>query len=234
MLCRPTYYYSSTITIAYDAHGTIGGLVVKASGGHFWQGFASGAASSLVSSCIGAACAHSCSVQWQRAAMIAGGALAGGVSSTIVGGNFWEGVCNGLICAGLNHAMHLVVDGGGIPLKRWLKDHANKYKHHWQTDIVNPEGRCKAAMAANIGHYFGSKNGGENYYWGRFKSLYEVDRNVSLEEYFNDCGFDFEIVGRKIRTGCETLFERYFWFLVHYFLKNMYVCKPFLFLKSLI
>lgn len=129
--------------------------------------------------------------------MVAAGTLSGGVTASMAGGSFWDGVCNGLICSGLNHALHLVVEGGGKPFVRWLKDHANKYKHHYQTDIVNPEGRCKAAMAANIGHYFGSKNGGENYYWGRFKSLYEVDRNVSLVEYFSDCGFDFEIVGNN-------------------------------------
>lgn len=80
-----------------------------------WQGFASGAVSSLVCSSIGVACAKSCSVQWQRAAMIAGGALAGGVSATIAGGNFWDGVCNGLICAGLNHAMHLTCEAMSGP-----------------------------------------------------------------------------------------------------------------------
>lgn len=54
--------------------------------------------------------------------MIAGGALAGGVSATIAGGNFWDGVCNGLICAGLNHAMHLVVEGDGKLIKATLKN----------------------------------------------------------------------------------------------------------------
>lgn len=43
---------------------------------------------------------------------VAAGALSGGITAKIAGGDFWEGVCNGLICAGLNHAMHLVVEGG--------------------------------------------------------------------------------------------------------------------------
>lgn len=29
--------------------------------------------------------------------------------ATMAGGDFWEGVCNSLICSGLNHAMHLAV-----------------------------------------------------------------------------------------------------------------------------
>ena len=36
------------------------------------------------------------------------GGLAGGVSSSIAGGEFIDGLCNGLICAGLNHVLHWV------------------------------------------------------------------------------------------------------------------------------
>ena len=179
---------------------TSSGLASMASGGKFWQGFATGAVSSVVSSATDGICGL-CKVPkgWTKAAVVAAGCLSGGVTATMAGGNFWEGVCSGLICAGLNHAMHLVVEGD-IPYKRFLKDHATKYKHHWQTDITNPEGRCKAATAANIGHYFESKRGGENYYWGRFESLYNVDRNVTLEEYFTNCGFDFENAGNMELT----------------------------------
>ena len=38
--------------------------------------------------------------------MIAAGGLSGGLSSSIAGGNFWDGVRQGLITSGLNHAMH--------------------------------------------------------------------------------------------------------------------------------
>ncbi|MBR1514089.1 MAG: VCBS repeat-containing protein [Bacteroidales bacterium] len=90
------------------AHGTTSGLASMASGGKFWQGFASGAVSSFVSSATAGICGL-CKVPegWTKAAMVAAGGLSGGVSSTMAGGDFWEGVCNGLICAGLNHAMHL-------------------------------------------------------------------------------------------------------------------------------
>lgn len=40
--------------------------------------------------------------------MIAGGGLSGGISSTIAGGDFWQGMRQGLITSGLNHAMHMV------------------------------------------------------------------------------------------------------------------------------
>ncbi len=40
--------------------------------------------------------------------MIAGGGLSGGISSTIPGGDFWQGMRQGLIVSGLNHVMHMV------------------------------------------------------------------------------------------------------------------------------
>ena len=47
---------------------------------------------------------------WRITATIAAGGLSGGVSSSMAGGDFWDGLCNGLITAGLNHAMHLVAE----------------------------------------------------------------------------------------------------------------------------
>ena len=49
---------------------------------------------------------------WRITATIAAGGFSGGITAKIAGGDFWEGVCNGLISSGLNHAMHLVVEGG--------------------------------------------------------------------------------------------------------------------------
>ena len=46
---------------------------------------------------------------WQVTCMVAAGTLSGGVTASMAGGSFWEGVCNGLICSGLNHALHLAV-----------------------------------------------------------------------------------------------------------------------------
>ncbi len=183
------------------AHGTLAGVATLASGGHFWQGFASGAASSLVSSCIGAACAHSCSVQWQRAAMIAGGALAGGVSSTIVGGNFWEGVCNGLICAGLNHAMHLVGEIGPkiVHVLHELKNFENSMQKDRGPYFTSHFNMCKYAVMEAIAYYFGDY---ENDQWG-FKDTgdkFIADEKKNnrpeplLSAVFEKCGFSVDIV----------------------------------------
>lgn len=59
---------------------------------------------------------------WRITATIAAGGLSGGVSSSMAGGDFLDGVCNGLISSGLNHAMHLVAEGGGKLIKASLKE----------------------------------------------------------------------------------------------------------------
>ena len=88
------------------AHGALNGCSSLAKGGEFWPAFASGAAASL----IGGATAYltrGAPRFWRSTATIAAGGLSGGTASVISGGRFWDGVCNGLISAGLNHAMHL-------------------------------------------------------------------------------------------------------------------------------
>jgi hypothetical protein len=42
--------------------------------------------------------------------MIAAGGLSGGISSVIAGGNFWKGVRQGVIVAGLNHLAHALIN----------------------------------------------------------------------------------------------------------------------------
>ena len=95
------------------AHGTLSGVSSELrKEGSFWSGFASGAVASLVSSATAGLCVKlGASEAWTKAAMIAAGGLAGGVSSSMAGGEFIDGLCNGLICAGLNHALHWVADG---------------------------------------------------------------------------------------------------------------------------
>jgi hypothetical protein len=43
--------------------------------------------------------------------MLASGGLSGGLSSSIAGGNFFDGVRQGLITSGLNHLAHMAVEG---------------------------------------------------------------------------------------------------------------------------
>ncbi len=46
---------------------------------------------------------------WRASAMIATGGVSGGVGSVLAGGNFWDGVRNGLISSTLNHAAHMII-----------------------------------------------------------------------------------------------------------------------------
>lgn len=70
------YYQFVNTTFTYAAHGTSSGLATMASGGSFWQGFATGAVSSFVSSATEGLC-HLCKVPegWTKAAMVAAGGL---------------------------------------------------------------------------------------------------------------------------------------------------------------
>lgn len=104
-----TYYRPSTITIAYDAHGALGGASTWARGGNFSIGFASGAVASSITSCT-EDLVDKLPTGWKITCMVAAGGLSAGVTATMAGGSFWEGVCNGLICSGLNHAMHLAAE----------------------------------------------------------------------------------------------------------------------------
>ena len=87
--------------------------------------------------------------------MIAAGGIAGGVSSTIAGGEFIDGFCNGLISAGLNHALHWVAAvGDGITT--YLKDHEKLEKlmgKQWDQKISMK--LCKYYCLEAIGKYFG-------------------------------------------------------------------------------
>ena len=95
-------------------HGLEGGFFSYAQGGTFKSGFISGAFSSVVASGIqGLHLAKGINV----AATVLSGGVTGGLGSVLSGGTFIDGARNGIITAGLNHAMHmaassLLKDGG--------------------------------------------------------------------------------------------------------------------------
>ena len=107
-------------------HGITGGMMSELQDGSFASGLASAAASSLVSSGIegigetgGTACVNGKDVPIMtefsktpgfKALMLASGGLSGGLSSSIAGGNFFDGVRQGLITSGLNHLAHYVAN----------------------------------------------------------------------------------------------------------------------------
>lgn len=111
------------------AHGTLGGISSEVREGKFWSGFASGAVASFVASTTGIM-TNKLPKAWQVTCMVAAGGLSGGVTATMAGGYFWDGVCNGLICSGLNHAMHLVVEPVDPPGSK--KNNAQQIKERAQ------------------------------------------------------------------------------------------------------
>lgn len=71
-----------------------------------------------------------------RAAVIASGGLTGGLASVMAGGNFWDGMRQGLITTGLNHLMHgmFAQDDPGDPRSTRKKIANNAKKHNGSTD----------------------------------------------------------------------------------------------------
>jgi hypothetical protein len=153
-----TSFYSQAAFQA-GAHGLKSGLMSVIEGGVFLSGFAAGAISSIVSSGV-EALGTDFNVQdtkggWSfkttfgqssgmKAVMIASGGLSGGISSSIAGGSFWKGVREGLITSGLNHSLHMMLDGGGGNKKGepWDKNSDGKLqKSEADWWIVNGNGK---------------------------------------------------------------------------------------------
>ena len=178
-----TYYRPSRITIAYDAHGILGGVSTSAQGGKFWRGFATGAVSSLISSGTEGLCLHyKIPEGWTKAAIVAAGTLSGGVTASMAGGSFWEGVCNGLICSGLNHALHMIAGPDDPPSPEEMKQHVkNLVKAQLSLKISFSS---KALFDEKSGHWMGKngkfysmKWGGNKYTGGKLKFA-KTTRNI--------------------------------------------------------
>ncbi|AJA68925.1 hypothetical protein MYRA21_1775 [Myroides sp. A21] len=124
-------------------HGVSGGLMSELDGGKFISGFASGAISSMISSGIGKLGPKTdtngvvtegvLSTSDNKAMMIVGGGLSGGISSSIAGGDFMKGMQQGLITSGLNHSMHEVVYSSSSSNSKSLVD----YEGEMQDAIAN-------------------------------------------------------------------------------------------------
>lgn len=103
------------IIVQAGMHGVSGGVMSELDGGTFVSGFASGVIASLVGSGVGSLGPEGSNLlnsNLTKGAIIVGGGIAGGLSSSIAGGDFWKGMQQGLITGGLNHIMHMVVDNG--------------------------------------------------------------------------------------------------------------------------
>ncbi|TVR77141.1 MAG: hypothetical protein EA409_12190 [Saprospirales bacterium] len=97
-------------------HNVSNGGLSYVQGGDFWHGFASGGIGSGIGSAIGA---HGKAAGWSRSgtnfAMIGGGALSGGIGSSISGGSFWKGFGVAATVGVVNHAMNDGLFGGTDP-----------------------------------------------------------------------------------------------------------------------
>lgn len=113
-------------TLQAGMHAMSSGIMSTLESGNFGSGFLSGAISSVVSSgiqALGTNFTKSGALQdvnrnyisknsfgsgdLIKAIMITSGGLSGGISSSIAGGNFWQGFRQGIITSGLNHVAHI-------------------------------------------------------------------------------------------------------------------------------
>ncbi|WP_449400486.1 RHS repeat domain-containing protein [Chryseobacterium wanjuense] len=126
-----TDLFSTTVTIgkaAFQAgmHGLSGGFFSELNGGKFVTGMLSSATASLVGSGMEAWGQSSSTIEiispedglgivttfaernqdLMTALTLVSGGLSGGFSSTIAGGNFWDGLKQGVLVVGLNHLGH--------------------------------------------------------------------------------------------------------------------------------
>ena len=98
--------------------------------------------------------------------LLVAGCLSGDVTATMAGGNFWDGVCNGLICSGLNHAMHLAVG----PLNKGLAIAmvTGRIRHMFGPDAI----AGAITMDANSGIALSAEGGGLYVLVGKDKGFY--------------------------------------------------------------
>jgi len=154
-------------------HGISGGLISLASGGEFESGFFSGMVSSIISSSLTELGTTKNELgklvpknefgrTYLKAAMIAAGGLSGTISARIAGGNFWDGMRQGLITAGLNHVEHMVFDpgsggGGKMQIKNKPKEKAElknfiEFANDYNSLVLNTAGLLYGTVDLAINH----------------------------------------------------------------------------------
>lgn len=127
--------------------------------------------------------------------MLAFGLLSRSVSSTMAGGSFWEGVCNGLICAGLNHAMHLVVEGGFK-----LGQHLHRYIHA-PHQIGDHD--CKYAVMEGLAKYYGVYDMTQEDFKALGENFIRISPKLNLTQLFTLCGFSVVGVATDLNVVVE-------------------------------
>ncbi len=213
------YEFANRFDIEATQYNFVGGceFVSDARGGNFSIGFSSGAVASFMSTTADVLTQNLCEA-WQVTCMVAAGGLSGGVTASMAGGSFWDGVCNGLICSGLNHALHMIAGPDDPPSPEEMKQRVkNLVKAQLSLKISFSS---KALFDKKSGHWMGKngkfysmKWGGNKYTGGKYKfaqrasnvlknvnkaiAVYEVGEAVysringiiSTSEMINEIGF---------------------------------------------
>ena len=169
------------------SHGTMNGMSMMWRGGNFWQGFVSTATATVISSAIGLSCTHFKVPEARaKAAMIAGGAISGGISAKIAGGEFIDGFCNGLICAGLNHALHWVA--GDDPTKQqvrwWLR-----FQRWIRVPKQIGDMDCKYAIMEGVAESYGETMMTQSDFKKMGQKFIDKNPTIKLSALFELCGF---------------------------------------------
>ena len=96
--------------VVHGASGSYLNLVFSQGSTNFGSDFLTGAVSSLVGSGISAAFTNAGATQ--LVSLYVGGALSGGITAQLTGGDFLQGASRGLIIAALNHGLDHGLNGG--------------------------------------------------------------------------------------------------------------------------
>ena len=183
------------------SHFVLDGMVGSTRGGNFWINGASGAVSSLISSGT-AYLTRNTPLYCQSIAVVASGTVSGGVTATMMGGDFWEGALNGFITSGMNHAMHLVIYAGN-GLTTFLKD-IDKFKMHYQFDQHIPMWLCKYYCLEAIGNYFGFTKEFKEYKRIGENMIFENPKKTTIYQIATACGFEVEFYTKLNDAGIIT------------------------------
>ena len=165
------------------AHAALNGYFACAQGGDFRKGAMAGLVSSLFST-LTTVSAAGMDDTWRQVAIIASGTLSGGVTTKMMGGDFIDGAIDGFIIAGLNHALHQILDR----VTYYKLKNLQNYRHHRQTSLKG----CKIALARSYYQYFSGEDLGDAFFSTIINSMIDIDHNVTLKKCFEECRFEVQ------------------------------------------
>lgn len=164
------------------AHGALGAVSTSVNGGTFAQGFVSGAASSLVATGMGGL-TQDMGKLGQAIGTVGGGALAGGVGSSLCGGSFWDGFRNGAISSGLNHLVHSGALGRGLMVAAYTGRTRHMFGPDAKAYAVTTETTAGISLGFDKGliHVLRGKDEGWYRYTDTSAGVGIVSANISAE-----------------------------------------------------